>query len=163
MIAQSSMTLSLSLSLSLSIPPNHPSFMTGLLGCILCPHRADVSKSLRVGQHWHFQIQKSIRENCLRVHLCFINRAPNILFILFEWVFKMKRRSPYGYSFVVYCFLDLFKTVFLCSSHLVFIQCILLPSMWSINIIVWSQLQLGKNPVSSYSIHQIFIGLLTCQ
>ena len=40
-------------SLSLAINPYHPSLLAGSLGCILCPHRVDVCKSLLVSQHWY--------------------------------------------------------------------------------------------------------------
>ena len=44
-------SLSLSLSRSLSLHPYYPSPQTGLLGSILCLHRADESRSLLVGQN----------------------------------------------------------------------------------------------------------------
>ena len=38
-------------------------------------------------------------------------------------------------------------TVFLCSSHLVISQCILLLFMWCIHIVVWTLLQLERNSI----------------
>ena len=71
MRARSSLTLSLSLSLSHThthtIHPNPPSHLAGPLDCIMCSHRADVSKSLLVDQHSHIHVLKSMKERCLWV------------------------------------------------------------------------------------------------
>ena len=62
---QVTLTVQSSLTLSLTIHPYHPSLVAGLLGYILCPYRADVTKSLLVGQHWHVLVQDSQAESLL--------------------------------------------------------------------------------------------------
>ena len=44
-----------------------PITLGSLLGCILCPHRDDVCKSLVVYQHWHVHLLEFILERCLWV------------------------------------------------------------------------------------------------
>ena len=54
----------ISLALSLSLCPYHPSLLVGLPNNILSPQRANVIKSLLIGQHWHVHVLGSIEE-CL--------------------------------------------------------------------------------------------------
>ena len=75
-----SMEFSVSLSLS-----HHPSLPAGLLGCILNLYRANMSKSLLVGQHWCVHVQESRIEHHSRVCPCFSSSALQVLFILLEW------------------------------------------------------------------------------
>ena len=51
-------------------------------------------------------------------------------------------------------------TAFLCSSHQAFSLCVLLAFRWCIHIVVWTQQQLGRNPVLFYQINQISIWLI---
>ena len=41
---------------SITIHPYRPSLLSGLLNCIQCLHRADICKSLPVGQNWHIHM-----------------------------------------------------------------------------------------------------------
>ena len=51
---------------------------------------------------------------------------------------------------------------FLRSSHLAFSLFFSLASMWCIHILVWTQLQLGRNPNLFYQIDQTFRWLIIC-
>ena len=64
-----------------------------------------------VSQIWLVQVQKPITEYRLWVCPYFSNSVLDVLFISLEWG---------GCTAAVLCFQDLVKTVFLCSSHLVF-------------------------------------------
>ena len=69
---QSSLTL-------LAIHPYPPSLQIGLLDCILCPYKADVTKSLLVSQHCYtsVKVHKTLLVNSsLLLH---------VLFVLLEW------------------------------------------------------------------------------
>ena len=88
--------LSLSLSLSHTHTYTHthtyPYYLlplAGLIVGILCPHKADVSESLLVSQHWHISVLEFIREH-LRMHsflkgIC-IMWNPVSLGLDFQWL-----------------------------------------------------------------------------
>ena len=82
----------------------------GLLDCILCLLRADISKSLLVSQHWHVHVQISIKELCLLNLSLLLQSAMHILFILFKWFVWWEVSGHTSAFFVGYCFQDLFKT-----------------------------------------------------
>ena len=65
--------------------PHHPSLLVSLQDWILYQHRADVYKSLLVGQHWCINVQESIRERRLWVGLHFPSSAPDVFFVLHGW------------------------------------------------------------------------------
>ena len=81
--------LPLSLSLSLSRYPSHrPSFLSGALDCIRCPHRADVCKSLPVSKLWC-----AIEECHLWVHPKFSSNTQHVLGILVVWFVRWEVSS----------------------------------------------------------------------
>ena len=73
------------LSFSLYICPYHLLPPAGLPYYILCPHRADVDKSLVVGQHWHVHVSRFIEECYLCICPCFSSNVPHVLFVLLGW------------------------------------------------------------------------------
>ena len=61
-----------------TIHPYHPSRLAGLLDCIQCPHKADLSKSLLLAIYWHVDELESIREGRSSFRPCFSSCTPLI-------------------------------------------------------------------------------------
>ena len=130
--------------LSLSIHPYHSSLLAGLLGCILCLDRADISKSLLVGQHWHVHVQ---RTSLMSLSL-FSSSALCVLFILLGWF--VRRETSECTAGVLWdvssriCSRQ--RSAYLCSSHLAFSQWVLLASIWCLHIVLWIHLHFEEIP-----------------
>ena len=77
-----SVCLSAGLSVSLTI---HPYYLLLLAGYFLCPHRADVSKSLLVCKYLHIHEQEFKEERHLWVRPFFSSSGPQVSFVLLEW------------------------------------------------------------------------------
>ena len=90
-----------------------PSLLAGLLGCIECPHRADVCKSMLNGQHWHSHMKESLREHCSSV----FSSALHVLIVLLGWFVRWEVNVLWGVASRVYSKLHM---AFICSSYLAF-------------------------------------------
>ena len=95
--------ISLNLSVSFSIHPYDQSLLTGFLSSILCLHRAEVSKSLLVGQNW--LTIACVHKRTLLMSLLFLFLAVPCMSSS-RW-----GKLPFSCCFVRYCFQDMFKTM----------------------------------------------------
>ena len=89
-------SLSLSLSLHLITPPYHLSFLVGLQGKILRPDRADIYKSLLVGQHWHVYARVCKRTSLMSSSLL-LQQCPAYLVCLTWMNCETGGMWPYSY------------------------------------------------------------------
>ena len=128
------------LSLSLTISFSYLSFLAGLLGCILCLHRANLSPC------WSVNTGTSIcgyplKKSHLWMRLCFTSSVTHVLFVLTWMASEMCVRCPHSNYLVGRCFQDLFKTTI---SILLWFSTSLFVPMWCIHIEVWIQLWVSE-------------------
>ena len=93
--------------LFLFIHPNRPWLVTGFRGCILCPHRDDVSlcRSAITGSCLGVNKRMSFLSSSLHLQQC-----PVCLVYLIWMVFEMGGKWLYSCCFVEFCSQDLFET-----------------------------------------------------
>ena len=62
------------------------SLLVGLLDCIQCLLKADLHKSLMVGQYWHVHMWECMKERRLLVRLYLSASTQHVLFVLLGWL-----------------------------------------------------------------------------